>query len=67
MWWNVPEAERTNPGEEGRPRLLAVAGRIDRNQRTFLTMVPLERVKPNAEQPRKYFDEERLAELSRSI
>jgi ParB family chromosome partitioning protein len=46
---------------------LAVAGRIDQKQRSFLTMVPLARVRPNELQPRKHFDEERLAELSESI
>jgi ParB family chromosome partitioning protein len=50
-----------------RPRLLAVAGRIDHKLRAFLTMVPLARVRPNELQPRKYFDDERLAELSQSI
>jgi ParB family chromosome partitioning protein len=50
-----------------RPRLLAVAGRIDQKHRSFLTMVPLARVRPNELQPRKHFDEERLAELSQSI
>jgi len=50
-----------------RPRLLAVAGRIDQKQRAFLTMVPLARVRPNEFQPRKHFDEERLVERSQSI
>jgi ParB family chromosome partitioning protein len=67
MWWNVPEAEEAGMDGSARPRLLAVAGRIDQKQRAFLTMVPLARVRPNELQPRKYFDDERLAELSQSI
>jgi ParB family chromosome partitioning protein len=67
MWWNVPEAEEAGMDGSARPRLLAVAGRIDQKQRASLTMVPLARVRPNELQPRKYFDDERLAELSQSI
>jgi len=67
MWWNVPEGEEAGMDGSARPRLLAVAGRIDQKQRAFLTMVPLARVRPNELQPRKYFDDERLAELSQSI
>jgi ParB family chromosome partitioning protein len=67
MWWNVPEAEEAGMDGSARPRLLAVAGRIDQKHRSFLTMVPLARVRPNELQPRKHFDEERLAELSQSI
>ena len=67
MWWNVPEAEEAGMDGGARPKLLAVVGRIDQKQRAFLTMVPLARVRPNQLQPRKHFDEERLAELSQSI
>jgi ParB family chromosome partitioning protein len=44
-----------------------VAGRVQRRQSTVLTVVPLHLVRPNVDQPRKHFDEEKLAELSQSI
>jgi ParB family chromosome partitioning protein len=63
MWWSMPEA-----GEQGGfVRRLAVAGTVQRRQRTVLTLVPLRDVRPNPDQPRKHFDEEKLAELSASI
>jgi ParB family chromosome partitioning protein len=48
-------------------RTLAVAGRLRRRERTVLTVVPVRDIRPNPDQPRKYFDEERLAELATSI
>ena len=54
--------------EAGRPRrTLAVAGSVQRRQRSVLTGVPLTAVEPNPEQPRKYFAEGPLAELAASI
>ena len=65
MWWTVPEAE-TGPGDT-KVRSLALAGSMQRRQRTVLTMVPLSAVIPNPDQPRKYFSDEALADLSASI
>jgi ParB family chromosome partitioning protein len=48
-------------------RRLAVAGAVQRRQRTVLTLVPLQDVQPNPDQPRKRFDEEKLRELASSI
>lgn len=66
MWWNVPEAHDGDAGD-GKVRSLTVAGTMQRRQRTVLTMLPLSSVQPNPEQPRKYFAEEKLAELAASI
>jgi len=52
---------------EGNVRTLAVAGRLQRRERTVLTVVPVREIRPNPDQPRKYFDEEKLAELASSI
>jgi ParB family transcriptional regulator, chromosome partitioning protein len=52
--------------EEGRVRLLA-AGSIAKGRRTLVTALPLEQIRPNPEQPRRYFDEQSLAELAESI
>jgi ParB family chromosome partitioning protein len=65
MWWSVPESE-----SHARPenvRSLALAGSIQRRQRTVLTLVPISSVAPNPDQPRKHFAEEALAELAASI
>ena len=51
----------------GAKRMLAVAGTPLRGHRTVLTVVPLDTVEPNPEQPRKYFAEEKLVELAASI
>jgi ParB/RepB/Spo0J family partition protein len=64
--WNVPEAGDPRPEETG-TRRLAVAGSIERRQRTVLTLVPLGAVRPNPDQPRKHFDAAELAELAESI
>jgi len=66
MWWNVPEAQDDGP-HEPRPKLLAVAGTVSRRERTVLTLVPVASLDPNPVQPRKHFDDEKLAELSSSI
>jgi len=66
MWWSMPEAGEQQ-GEGAPVRRLAVAGSLQRRQRTVLTLLPLCDVRPNPDQPRKYFDEERLAELASSI
>jgi ParB family chromosome partitioning protein len=47
--------------------MLAVAGTPLRGHRTVLTVVSLDTVEPNPEQPRKYFAEEKLVELAASI
>ncbi len=66
MLWNVPEAGEQQGGEPG-TRRLAVAGAIERRQRTVLTLVPVGAVRPNPDQPRKHFAEEKLSELAVSI
>ena len=66
MLWNVPEVpERRTSGSP--QRRLAVAGTIERGQRTVLTLLPISAVRPNPEQPRKHFDDDKLAELAASI
>lgn len=67
MWWTMREAEGQAANNEGTVRTLAVAGRLRRRDRTVLTFVPVHEVRPNPDQPRKYFDEEKLAELASSI
>jgi len=52
---------------EGSRRSLAVAATVGRRQRTVLTVVTLASVEPNPEQPRRYFAEDKLAELAASI
>src|ERR1051325_2834258 len=66
MLWNVPEAEK-NGGTESPPRMLAVAGSLQRRQRTVLTLLTLDTVHPNVDQPRKHFAEEKLVALAASI
>lgn len=66
MWWTMPEAGDERIGG-GPPRMLSVAGRVQRRQATVLTLVPLNVVRPNQDQPRKHFDETKLAELAESI
>jgi hypothetical protein len=66
MWWSMPEAGEQQ-GESAPVRRLAVAGSFQRRQRTVLTLVPLGDVHPNPDQPRKHFDDEKLAELAASI
>ncbi len=66
MWWSMPEASGQT-ATKGPVRALAVAGNVSQRQRTVLTLVPVSQVRPNAEQPRKHFDEEKLAELGVSI
>lgn len=66
MLWNVPETrEPRTAGDSG--RLLAVAVNLQKRQRTVLTTVSVSEVQPSPEQPRKFFDEEKLAELAASI
>ena len=48
-------------------RSLAVAGQLRGGNRTVLAAVPVAAVRPNAEQPRRHFDEAALAELAASI
>jgi ParB family transcriptional regulator, chromosome partitioning protein len=66
MWWNVPEAHDQEVAEAA-PRSLAVAGTMQRRRRTVLTLLPVSSVRPNPEQPRKHFAEEKLQELATSI
>ncbi len=66
MLWNVPEVGEARVGDAA-VRTLAVAGTMQRRQRTVLTLVPLSEVHPNPEQPRKHFAEEKLGELAESI
>jgi ParB family transcriptional regulator, chromosome partitioning protein len=66
MWWSMPEAGEQE-GQAAPVRRLAVAGSLQRRQRTVLTLVPLRDVRPNPDQPRKHFDDDKLRELSESI
>src|SRR5213593_4710231 len=67
MWWSMPEAGEEH-GEGAAPvRRLAVAGTVQHRQRTVLTLLPLRDVRPNPDQPRKHFDDEKLGELAASI
>src|SRR2546430_2026146 len=65
MWWSMPETEPPAGGPA--VRRLALAGTIERNQRTVLTSVVLADVQPNPDQPRKHFAPDKLAELADSI
>src|SRR5262245_6354575 len=66
MWWSMPEAGE--PQSVAEPvRLLAVAGSVQRRQRTVLTLLAIRDVRPCVDQPPKHFDEEGLAELAESI
>src|SRR5947199_4282793 len=65
MWWSMPETEPPAGGPA--VRRLALAGTIERNQRTVLTSVLLADVQPNPDQPRKHFAPDKLAELADSI
>ncbi len=56
----------TMEAEESRIRLMA-AGSIAGGRRTLITALPLDRIRPNPEQPRRHFDEAALAELADSI
>ena len=66
MWWSMPEAggQQTDAGPV---RRLAVAGSMQRRQRTVLTLLPVRDVRANPDQPRKHFDDEKLGELAASI
>lgn len=48
-------------------RSLAVAGQLRGRNRTVLAAVPVVAIRPNAEQPRRHFDETALTELAASI
>ena len=65
MWWSMPETDAR--AGSGGVRRLALAGTIERQQRTVLTSVTLVDVQPNPDQPRKHFAPEKLAELAESI
>jgi ParB family chromosome partitioning protein len=66
MWWTMPEAGEETVGSVP-AKVLSVAGRVQRRQATVLTVVPVRMVRPNPDQPRKHFDDGRLAELAESI
>src|SRR5262245_12895448 len=65
MWWSFPESEPQHGEAKG--RVLALAGALQRRQRTVLTLVPLESVTPNPDQPRRHFADDALADLAASI
>ena len=65
MWWSMPEAGAQTTGTP--VRRLAIAGTIERQQRTVLTLVSLADVRPNPDQPRRHFAPEKLDELAASI
>lgn len=67
MWWSTPEAGTPQADSGGRVRTLAVAGTLQRRQRTVLAVVSVRDVQPNPDQPRKHFDDASLAELAASI
>ena len=46
---------------------LIAAGTLTGKRRTLITSLPLGKIHPNPEQPRRYFDPEALAELAESI
>ena len=52
--------------ERAQVRLIA-AGIVVGRRRTLITSLALEQIRPNPNQPRRYFDEESLAELAESI
>jgi len=60
------EGTITTAADEARIRLLA-AGSITKGRRTLVTGLRLEQIRPNPEQPRRFFDEQSLAELAQSI
>jgi ParB family transcriptional regulator, chromosome partitioning protein len=62
MWSEAREGE--GPGAK---TVLAVGATALRAQRVVLTVVPLDAVEPNPEQPRKHFAEQKLVELAASI
>lgn len=66
MWWSMPETGE-QPGGVAPVRRLAIAGSLQRRQRTVLTLVPLRDVRPNPDQPRKHFDPVKIEELATSI
>jgi ParB family transcriptional regulator, chromosome partitioning protein len=53
-------------GQEAPARLIA-AGSISARRRTLISALPLDRIRPNPEQPRRHFDAESLRELAESI
>ena len=44
-----------------------LAGTVRARARTVLASIPIDAIRPNPEQPRRHFDEEKLAELAASI
>jgi len=66
MLWNVSEVGERR-GSEPAGRVLAVAGAVQRRSRTVLTLVAVSAVRPNPDQPRKHFAEDKLEELAASI
>ena len=60
MWSQAREGE-------GAKSVLAVGATAFRGQRVVLTVVPLDAVEPNPQQPRKHFAEQKLVELAASI
>jgi ParB family chromosome partitioning protein len=60
------EGRITTAADVTRIRLLA-AGSITKGRRTLVAGLPLEQIRPNPEQPRRFFDEQSLAELAQSI
>lgn len=65
MWWSFPESDPQHGESKG--RVLALAGALQRKQRTVLTLVPLGAVTPNPDQPRRHFADDALADLAASI
>jgi ParB family chromosome partitioning protein len=59
--------ETTAAIERAPSRILAVAGQLRGRQRASIAVVPVSAIHRNPEQPRKFFDSERLHELAASI
>jgi ParB family transcriptional regulator, chromosome partitioning protein len=66
MWSEARTGAGAGEGPEAK-KVLAVGGTVRRGQRVVLTVVPLDAVEPNPEQPRKHFAEDKLMELAASI
>jgi ParB family chromosome partitioning protein len=59
--------EAAAAAERAPARVLTVAGQLRSRQRASVAVVPVSAIRRNPEQPRKFFDPERLQELAASI
>jgi ParB family chromosome partitioning protein len=63
---DLPDAERTSDGQDGR-RPSTVPAATETVGGAYFAEVPLNQIRPNAVQPRQVFEEEAMAELVHSI